>query len=1035
MRKLFSTLKSVVAVAIVASMTLAASCSYDDTAIKNKVDKVESDLAALTERVDALEQRFTEEMPTLEDLLDGKLVITEVTTDTDGNTTLKLSNGSTVTVLAEGLQYRVTDGVLEVSADGETWVALGVEPEFVIADAVVNADNTVTLTLADETEVTLVKAEVIEFNATRGQLYVLPGETKDLRFTINDAVAEINVMNQPLGWKAEVALAPAEEETPEEGDDLIDDMPMPAPAAAGGTDYVLKITGPAQDFVNAGFAAKEGKIIVHFNTANGACKVASIDVNLAELTLSVDRDGNVHIENSVTITSTDHMGEEFTEFAPIQIGVMTKACYEQHLAGTLNIISAIYDGELNSTSYGFFNKVDPIEYVEGECEKAVFDLTVADVSAMFWPAYEFVPGGEYVIFLYTEEELDMMEYMTYPVLESAIFATYKSTVVDVTIVENSVTWNDATLKMSLAGYTNYLVGWVSDAYLQECISYNMCTDLNSLLDIWLKNPVGQGINQDAGAILPNGMPADTELKLSELAEYSLSMWAPAVEPGNTYYLYVYPFDMQSEMDLWTLQPTHEDAYLFGTFTTADITKGDFTVEPTYTATHGQYMLEVEVAFTEKYTVYYEFYPEAAVDVDERIAQVFEDCYSSQTGTTVYAEAYNYGEYPQFLSMVVVNAAGEYIYVEKEFTAPEPEEPEVVFAFTRATDLGENKWKFSNDNGEYFTVPFYSELGVGTYTADDGYNVNSCEIYAPDYGFESSGYASWLSTGGDIVVTEADGVYTINFTFNACKAGDGSYDPVPCAATFVGTLGEDTSSLEVFTATDFIYEGRYHEIYDENPDTNGGDYVYTVKGDGFEYKLGVYYSYANEDGTLRIGTIDYCYNTFDVMYSSCSGFVIVEDNLYNGSTLVVEEGKITLNVAEVGSYVYEGEITMGGAEDGGAEDGVIVFTTMSENRASHQYYGDYLLSDDSGNNQLVIVVDQSDATTAAIVADTYTWKAYYSSIWSGGYFAFEEGTVKINGTTVESNAQITAGSLTVAEDGSLTGTITVDGTEYSFQYNK
>lgn len=1035
MRKLFSTLKSVVAVAIVASMTLAASCSYDDTAIKNKVDKVESDLAALTERVDALEQRFTEEMPTLEDLLDGKLVITEVTTDADGNTTLKLSDGSTVTVLAEGLQYRVTGGVLEVSADGETWVALGVEPEFVIADAVVNTDNTVTLTLADETEVTLVKAEVIEFNATRGQLYVLPGETKDLRFTINDAVAEINVMNQPLGWKAEVALAPAEEETPEEGDDLIDDMPMPAPAAAGGTDYVLKITGPAQDFVNAGYAAKEGKILVHFNTANGACKVASIDVNLAELTLSVDRDGNVHIENSVTITSTDHMGEEFTEFAPIQIGVMTKACYEQHLAGTLDIMSAIYDGELSSTSWGFFNKVDPIEYVEGECEKAVFDLTVADVSAMFWPAYEFVPGGEYVIFLYTEEELDMMEYMTYPVLESAIFATYKSTVVDVTIVENSVTWNDATLKMSLAGYTNYLVGWVSDAYLQECISYNMCTDLNSLLDIWLKNPVGQGINQDAGAILPNGMPADTELKLSELAGYSLSMWAPAVEPGNTYYLYVYPFDMQSEMDLWTLQPTHEDAYLFGTFTTADITKGDFTVEPTYTATHGQYMLEVEVAFTEKYTVYYEFYPEAAVDVDERIAQVFEDCYSSQTGATVYAETYNYGEYPQFLSMVVVNAAGEYIYVEKEFTEPKPEE--LTFTEVNVTKANTNLTLNFSDGTNTLAVTVWNQEGYAL--ADGTYTLNTNISSYDGVTFNGSVCYSYYCDAFEMVVTTTDNGQKFDIAF--------TWDGDKYVATFEGVAAADPNALPnwnlycLLDLSEFyggsfdnymkwgtidecnISEGISMAFIDQNWNdwvvltfpTAGKTYIapgtYTV-GDTLGAKS--YNGYTRN--ALTAGTVE-------VAYDAATGYTIKFD---------VSENSNNYKAQFVGDLSAKG-ITA--PAEGGAEDGVITLTTQGEGSTNSNWQRQWLFSDATGNNQFKLIVDSvSGYDSAAEFPKANMYNEFTSNPLSGQQWGFVEGTLKVNGVDY-ANSAVSNASLTVVQGTSFTITFTVDGTEYTFQYNK
>ena len=74
MRKIYSTLKSVVAATLVAAMTFAASCSYDDTALKNQVEKIEQDLAALTERVAALEQKLADEVESLEALIDGKVV-------------------------------------------------------------------------------------------------------------------------------------------------------------------------------------------------------------------------------------------------------------------------------------------------------------------------------------------------------------------------------------------------------------------------------------------------------------------------------------------------------------------------------------------------------------------------------------------------------------------------------------------------------------------------------------------------------------------------------------------------------------------------------------------------------------------------------------------------------------------------------------------------------------------------------------------------------------------------------------------------
>ncbi|MBO7314751.1 MAG: hypothetical protein J6U49_03700, partial [Alistipes sp.] len=298
MKKFYANFKSVVAAVVLASMTLAASCSYDDTGVKNQLQQIQADLAALTERVAALEKRLGEEVEALTALIEGKVVVTEITKDAEGNTVINLSNGEKVTVLAgcdcvptepcdcDPLQYRVVDGVLEVSADGENWIAVKVAPECVVAEVTDNGDNTVTIKLANGEEFTVVKAEVIEFDSTRSQLYVLPGETKVIPFTINDAVADVNVMNQPLGWKAEVALAESEESE----DNVDPDMGV---LAAGGTEFVLNITGPAQEFVNAGFAEKEGYISVHFNSENGSCKVGKILVNLAEIKLNVDNAGNI----------------------------------------------------------------------------------------------------------------------------------------------------------------------------------------------------------------------------------------------------------------------------------------------------------------------------------------------------------------------------------------------------------------------------------------------------------------------------------------------------------------------------------------------------------------------------------------------------------------------------------------------------------------------------------------------------------------------------------------------------------------------
>ena len=133
MRKIFTNLKSVVALAVVAAMTLSVSCMYDDTALTKRVNKVETNLAALTERVEALENNAA-----IKALLDGAAVVTGVTADEAGNTVLTLSNGESLTVV-NGVKYRVVDGVLELSADGETWVAVSASADSVVESAVVGA--------------------------------------------------------------------------------------------------------------------------------------------------------------------------------------------------------------------------------------------------------------------------------------------------------------------------------------------------------------------------------------------------------------------------------------------------------------------------------------------------------------------------------------------------------------------------------------------------------------------------------------------------------------------------------------------------------------------------------------------------------------------------------------------------------------------------------------------------------------------------------------------------------------------------------
>ena len=806
MRKIFSTLKSVVAVALVAAMTLSVSCSYDDTGIKKDIKNIQQELAALTERVAALETKLASEVESLEALIDGKVVVVDIVENEDGSKIIKLSDGEQVTVFpacdhecpeytcdhkctpceCDPLQYRVVDGVLEVSADGENWIAVnGVAAEQVVTAVEVNEDGTVTITLATGEEINVgAKAELIEFEAARGQVYVIAGQTKEVAFAINDAVAEINVMNQPFGWSAEVAAAEAE--TPESGDDA-GIMPL----AAGGQNFVLKINGPSQELVNAGYAAKEGLVSVHFNTAGGACKVANVAVNLAEITLAVDNAGNITITNTMATEQENYWGEKFVDFADFFIGIMPKSLYDEHGKDALRNDFHGYDFDTAAAtqrSTGLWNVADLKTYEEGVYEEEIIEITVDKLASAFYPVYNFEVGQEYIIFISLESELK--NYYEIPVLDNAIMANYKSVLVEAEYVADTATWNDATLHVSLAGYQNYLIGWMPVAEADEYIANGMASSIEELLPLYIN---GYGL-MSSGAIIA-GTYIDQDIKLSELAELSLMGWAPEVAANTEYHLYVYPFNAETEMEFYQHQMVAENLLYAGKFATTSLVAGEFDVAAQYTVVeHVEDNIIVDVTVAEGLSVYYTWLEGPTTDSEEAAYLVLGDVYTEKVEgeASFTAEKFGYNGLPNpiYLAMVAINADGQYVYVEQEFKYIEPE-PVVL--------------------------------------------------------------------------------------------------------------------------TSFEYKGRHLNL-DDNPETSGGDHVYIATAeDGTVYTIGLYYTYADENGVINEGEYSYCANYFDAMYSYWNGFVIVAEEYYSGSSLIVTAETITLKVKGVGKYIFDRTAQGGGDE--------------------------------------------------------------------------------------------------------------------------
>ena len=539
MRKLFTTLKSIVVAALAVSMVGVTSCSYDDTDLKNRVhdleqdvNDVKEDLATLEQRVADLEKKVSDEVAALKGLIKDQVVVTKVVEE-NGAVTVTLSDGNQFTVYPKAnptdtntdtyisvkadeitgvyywaifnekgfveflkvdgervavfqeqedacepvdLKFQVNEkGNIEFSVDGgKTWTDSGVavgacdcEGTVVSTGAcvfknVVVRDHYVTFTLADGSEVVVFLAEFISFEAGREHFYVKPGEVKALPFVVNEQVEDISVMNQPMGWKASVELA--EDQTEAE----------PSKAA-----YVLNIEGPSQYIVGAGVAEKTGYIQLHITTATGACKVVKVAVDLAEITLDVDDEGNVTIVNTWVDSyiyenwwGEQTLIEEFNNFLLYAIPYDYYEMVEGDLAQLYNsnwgeFECESYGGWINNI-YSYINDYneDPI-YVNGEYESWTYKCTVEEiVNRMSYGNAPYEGESFVIVVVPTDPQNNGLGN-----IDNAIVAEFKQVYVMAEQVADHLELADAYLDFKFKGADMYYVTYIEQAMIDEYLSY------------------------------------------------------------------------------------------------------------------------------------------------------------------------------------------------------------------------------------------------------------------------------------------------------------------------------------------------------------------------------------------------------------------------------------------------------------------------------------------------------------------------------------------------------------------------------------
>ena len=667
---------------MVAAMTFAASCSYDDTGVINQIEEIKVDLEALAQRVTALENKLQTEVENLQALIDGQVVIVDVETDAEGNQTIKLSDGSTITVLApvectcepatpcqcDPLEYRVNaDGVLEVSPDGINWVAItGVTPECVVANVVVE-DGIATITLADGTSFKTAVAELVEFEAAKSAIYVKSAETISVPFAINDAVEDINVMNQPLGWKATIEVPTR---------------------AVGGMDYVLNVTGPAKDFLQ--YAEKSGKVSIHFNTAAGACKVMTVDVELAAIDLQVDKAGNITITNTmVDRYERENWGqveyiEEFNNYYFAVVGLDDfEAC-----GGDLESVYNSNWGEFNipaAASYiqNFFTNVGENDYnnaifVDGENEKWTVNFTVEEViDYLDWYDQMTYEGNSFVVCVIPT---DVNNYGSL-VWDDMIAVPFKQ--LSLSIVENveNRVFNSAYFDVTLRGAQSYHIYPVSKAEVEMYINeYKYYTSVEeyywAMLESFLAEPnwytFGFKIESDV---------VEENIALADLLAYTSEFYHFETAPATEYYMCLFA------LEEGRTEYTMEDLHIYE-FATADLVEAEPAIEATIALNEDTnlYAINVDVTVSENVnTVYYGWFEEELPAEDlkaELIRMAYsrteddfaESGYTFPLGTSVDAP-----KSMRYLGLLVIDAQGNYTLYNEELYSKDVVMNEVDFS--------------------------------------------------------------------------------------------------------------------------------------------------------------------------------------------------------------------------------------------------------------------------------------------------------------------------------------------------------------------
>ena len=461
--------------------------------LEDSIDGLQNDLDALTQRVDQLEKDLNADVKSLEDLIaaaSAKIAVVAVE-QVDGKVVLTLADGSKVelskplenventglvTIVEEGgVKYWAVNGQeghtgvpvghpeysiefqinadtkeLQYSVNGGDWIGTGVQAlaeNAAIMTDFVEGEDYVEITV-NGTKIVL--AKYAEDNSilgiARADFFLRYEGQKTVQIN-QEAVTECYVMAKPDGWKANIV------------------------------DGALVVTAPTKKAVEIGAAETEGQVLLHATTLTGACKVAKVDVKAGPgLTLSVDINGNVTVENSYYGESTNMWGETSFGFSDFILGLATPSLFHDDPEAYVQV----YNDTWSAPSWddiifpSAYNIAEQGIYVEGEYETDIVKTTVAD--AYFMMNYVDLPdGANYVVWVAPADGEGKA------VIEDMVYTDYVNIKWNVAVKE--VTHSDITLTAEVAGASKFIINAVAES------SYN--SEWNPMsFDDYMNAPMG-----------------------------------------------------------------------------------------------------------------------------------------------------------------------------------------------------------------------------------------------------------------------------------------------------------------------------------------------------------------------------------------------------------------------------------------------------------------------------------------------------------------------------------------------------------------